>query len=471
MRLRLVVPLLLLGLAFLSLPTTATADPPAPPTITPAQPNPTNATYASFAFDQQGGFTYECALDSGSFESCTSPTVYGSDPNAPLAEGSHTFQVEAVDPNPANGTGPPASYTWVVDTTPPQTTITGLPSPSSHSATFEFASNETDGSFTCSLDGANPAPCTSPVTYDGLAEGPHTFQVQGTDAATNVGSALLYSWSVDSIAPDLNISSAPLVLTSNDAATFVFGSSDGGAGYQCSLDEAGFGPCSSPVAYEGLADGTHTFRVAAIDAAGNIGGPLVYTWTVDTTAPDGVSALRAHVGYRRTTLVWKLPANPDFDHVTLFVRAPRSTKAVAAYTGSGTSYRSLKLDNSRTYRYSVVSYDSLGNASGAVTVAIPPSALLLAPRPGATVGRFPALEWSTAPGARFYNVQLYRNGRKVLSTWPRSSRLRLAAHWSFGGRMHRVVRGWYDWYVWPRFGRGRGAHYGALLGRSSFRVK
>jgi hypothetical protein len=479
MRLRLLLPLLILGVAFVSFPTAATAIPPDPPTITPAQPNPTNATYASFTFDEQGGFTYKCALDpvdpldSGSFEACTSPKVYGTD-GKPLADGSHTFQVEATDPNPSNGTGPPATYTWVVDTIPPQTTITGWPSPSSHSGAFEFASNEPGSTFTCLLDGdgvTSPSPCTSPVTYDGLAEGPHTFQVQATDAATNVGSALLYSWSVDSIAPDLTMSDAPLLLTGNDAATFVFGSSDGGVGYQCSLDDGVFASCSSPAAFEGLTDGTHTFRVAAVDAAGNVGGPLVYTWTVDTTPPDGVSALRAHVSYRRTTLVWQLPANPDFDHVTLFVRAPRSTKAVAAYTGTGTRYRLLKLDNSRTYRYSVVSYDSLGNASGAVTVAIPPSSLLLAPRPGARVGRSPAFEWSPAPGARFYNVQLYRNGRKVLSTWPRSSRLRLPARWSYGGRAHHLARGWYDWYVWPRFGRGSSAHYGALLGSSSFRVK
>jgi hypothetical protein len=130
----------------------------------------------------------------------------------------------------------------------------------------------------------------------------------------------------------------------------------------------------------------------------------------------------------------------------------------------------VTLDNSRTYRYDVVSYDSLGNSSGPVTVSIPPDALLLTPRDGAAVGRSPAFEWTPAPGARFYNIQLYRNGKKILSTWPRSSYLRLASHWLYAGHERHLARGRYQWYVWPAFGVGRSAYYGAVLGISSFRV-
>ncbi len=54
--------------------------------------------------------------------------------------------------------------------------------------------------------------------------------------------------------------------------------------YQCKLDGGSFVPCTSPMSYSGLAEGSHTFWVMAIDPAGNVDPtPSVYTWTVDTS--------------------------------------------------------------------------------------------------------------------------------------------------------------------------------------------
>ena len=55
----------------------------------------------------------------------------------------------------------------------------------------------------------------------------------------------------------------------------------------CSLDDAPFATCTSPQTYSSLDDDTHTFRVAAVDAVGNVDPtPALWKWTVDTTALD-----------------------------------------------------------------------------------------------------------------------------------------------------------------------------------------
>jgi hypothetical protein len=59
------------------------------------------------------------------------------------------------------------------------TRITSGPSGtvSTSSVTFTFASPE-DGGFQCSLDGAEWSACSPPQSYDGLADGPHRFEVR-----------------------------------------------------------------------------------------------------------------------------------------------------------------------------------------------------------------------------------------------------------------------------------------------------
>jgi hypothetical protein len=435
----------------------------APPSITAHPAAATNDTSADFSFSgPEDGFTFECALDDASLAACISPQHF-----AGLAERPHTFRVVAVDA--ANGVGKAAEYDWVVDLTPPQTTITAMPpSPAGTSARFEFSSNESGVTFKCALDGVEAA-CASPATYDGLAGGVHSFQVQATDAATNQGPPASYSWVVDATPPDLRLSEAPPALTRSDTATFAFASGEPGAGFRCALDDAPFEQCESPMVYERLADGSHTFSVEAVDPVANLGGPLVYAWTVDTTPPANVSRLRARVGYRRAAILWKRSASRDFDHLTLFAAAGKTLTPV--YTGATTRYARSSVEHLRTYRYRIVSYDRAGNASAAESVAITPSALLHAPRPGAVVGASPSFAWERVPGARFYNVQLFRGGTKILTTWPRAPRLLLARRWSFGGRTWTLSHGRYRWYVWPAFGTRTRPRYGRPLGASSFVVR
>ena len=74
------------------------------------------------------------------------------------------------------------------------------------------------------------------------------------------------------------------------SATFTFTASETGTGFQCSLDGSTFADCTSPQSYSGLAPGTHTFQVRALDFVRNEDPtPAAQTWTIaapDTTPPE-----------------------------------------------------------------------------------------------------------------------------------------------------------------------------------------
>jgi hypothetical protein len=75
----------------------------------------------------------------------------------------------------------------IPDTTAPDTTINSSPAggvAKSLSVPITFSSNDNPSTFSCQLDSAPAAPCTSPKTVT-VTSGQHTFKVTATDAAGN----------------------------------------------------------------------------------------------------------------------------------------------------------------------------------------------------------------------------------------------------------------------------------------------
>jgi thermitase len=92
--------------------------------------------------------------------------------------------------------------------------------------------------------------------------------------------SVLGATGVDIHRPETTISSAPAMSTKSTVASFSF-IADEPATFSCSQDGAGFSPCTSPKALSDLSAGSHSFRVAAIDTAGNEDPtPASYSFTV-----------------------------------------------------------------------------------------------------------------------------------------------------------------------------------------------
>src|SRR5437867_1160882 len=137
----------------------------------PAEGSLTNSPQAVFTFSgtddrtQATALGFNCSLDGAAFVACVNPQTYTG-----LAGGQHAFMVRAVDA--AGNVDPtPATRTWTVDTTPPDTSLLSGPAEgsvtASGQATFTFAGTDDQTvssslTFRCILDGVTSAVCASP---------------------------------------------------------------------------------------------------------------------------------------------------------------------------------------------------------------------------------------------------------------------------------------------------------------------
>jgi hypothetical protein len=152
-------------------------------------------------------------------------------------------------------------------------------------------------SFQCRLDSAGTwERCSSPVTYSGLADGPHRFEVRAEHRGPHWWDCFhtapaVAEFTIDTTPPETTIEAAPVGTIAAAEATVEFGA-DGPGTFECRLDSAeteDWSPCSSPATFADLADGTHRIEVRAVDAAGNVDPtPAAAEFTVDTTPPQAV---------------------------------------------------------------------------------------------------------------------------------------------------------------------------------------
>src|SRR5262249_6451982 len=157
----------------------------------------------------------------------------------------------------------------------------------------------------------------------------------------------------------------------------------------------------------------------ARDSKGNVGRAQLRLELRDTTPPPRVAGLTIQRSGATATIRWNAPGGSDFAGVVI-VRTPGGI----VYRGSATSYTDHS--SGAGSRYEVFSAAHAGNRSAGLVAGSSSAPAPLSPADGSEVSGPPVLGWGAVKGADYYNVQLYRAGKKVLSIWPTANDLHLS---------------------------------------------
>jgi hypothetical protein len=322
------------------------------------------------------------------------------------------------------------------------------------------------------------ASCTT-ATYSGPDSGAARVSGSCRDIAGNTGSAS-YDLKYDATAPTVEARPDRKPNAGgwyNRAIKVAFVGTDALSGVDS---------CAAPVEYKGPDTEKTALSGTCRDKAGNTSQPVGFEVRYDTKPPS-LGRVKTEISQTGVVLRWTASA----DSLTFaIVRRPglNGRKPSTIYTGKAKTFTDRRLQNGVKYRYTVTAYDQAGNGAAKALLALPKSVkatraapaqqkpatsakpALRTPRVDARVTAPPLLSWTGLPNASYFNVQLYRDGQKILTVWPKAHSFRLQASWTYQGRRYTLTPGRYRWYVWPGFGSLSANRYGKLIGSRSFVV-
>lgn len=349
-------------------------------------------------------------------------------------------------------------------------------------------------------------------------EGTFCFYVSAADLAGGTANSPGLTITIDTVAP-----TATVAVSNTAAGGVVIGtvnvsgtSSDAISGVASSVLRIGaVGACAagtvlrSPWDTTAYTDGAYDICNVVTDRAGHIGiatvtvtvansgpvpvpmpGPLVPAAATPAApaasapavaAPGGTSAdklaplaptklaivqPRTHSGAAPipVTLRWVNPAASDLDRVVVVLNLKHPPRSVAdgsvAYRGLGTS-TTFELRAGKSAYLALYAYDHSGNVSRPARRAVSLAALIpLRPLTGSVVSAAPRLTWKAKEGTAYYNVQIFRNGRRILVGWPSQPSFLLPAY--------LLEPGIYTWFVWPAVKHKSATTFADLIGRATF---
>ncbi len=417
-----------------------------PPTVTSAS--------VDRPADSNGWYNHAVTItfigsDAGSgIASCTSVSYSGPD--------SASATVGGVCKDVAGNTSSAGAFAVKYDATAP--TVTATPARAtdangwySHPVQVTFAGTD-------SVSGI--ASCTAPVTYSAPDSASAAAAGSCTDQAGNKGTATS-TFRYDATGPNVTVDLARKPDANGWYTRPVV------AKFSGTDSVSGIASCAPAETFKGPDGSADKVTGTCRDNAGNTASGSVEL-RYDGSGPR-LAKVAAALGDRSATLSWKRPA--DLKTVEVVRRPGRASAASSVvYRGNGTSFRDTNLRVGVAYRYTLTSKDAAGNTASVSLTATPRA--LYAPAAGAKVGAGAVkLAWVAAPRAHYYNVQLFRGGKKILSMWPLTAAQRVPRQWTYAGKRYSLKPGTYHWYVWPGVGARTASRYGAMLGGSSFVVR
>jgi hypothetical protein len=306
------------------------------------------------------------------------------------------------------------------------------------------------------------------------------------DTALSIGGTSVNDVDGNLAPTQLTVTNGTLSVSLAGGATINAGANDRST-LRLARTEAQINVALATVRYQGPDVDKTSLSGTCQDKAANRSQAVGFELRYDTKPPT-LGRIRAEITRRGVVLRWR--ASKD-THSFAVLRRPglRGSKPTTVYAGRARAFTDRKMKSGVKYQYTVAAYDEAGNAAvkgvlvkpdGSVAKARPtrpttnePAAArptLTRPAVGARVTAPPLLAWRAVPKATYYNVQLYRAGRKILTVWPGTTSFRLERSWRFAGRTYRLSPGLYRWYVWPGFGARSATRYGRLLGTRTFVV-
>jgi hypothetical protein len=353
-------------------------------TIDSGPAGPTNDPTPSFAFSSsEPGSTFQCRIDSESFAACSSPYT-----SAPLAEGSHIFEVRATDAA-TNTDLTPASRSFSVDTGVPASQASSPASANAALIAVAYTASDSGsglasvelwvdppgaGGYSKAATDGSPAGSDSFAYTAAAGDGTYSFYTRALDKAGNYEAAPASADStttLDTSPPQTSIESGPSGLTADPSPSFAFSSSEPGSTFQCRIDSESLAACSSPYTAAALGDGAHTFEVRAKDGAGNTDpSPAARSFTIDTAGP--ISAATAPTSTASTAITVSYTASDSgsgLASVELWAKPPGAGSYSKASTDSSPSasdsfaYSAAAGDG--TYSFYTRALDKAGNYEAA----------------------------------------------------------------------------------------------------------
>jgi hypothetical protein len=236
---------------------------------------------------------------------------------------------------------------------------------------------------------------------------------------------------------------------------------------------SGIGACTSLV-YAGPDGPAVAPSGTCRDGAGNVGTSVPFGLAYDTTAPT-LTDVTATLTGTTATVRWSPAA--DVAQVSV-ARRPGDAAAPARALldgAAGTTREATDgpLAPGAAYTWTITAADAAGNAAVATATATVPPATAAASvnhRRAKKAAALRALRWRARPGAEYYNLQLFRNGRKILSAWPTTNHYTLRTGWTYRGHRHHLVAGRYRWYAWAGYGARSRHRYGTKPARGVVRM-